>query len=274
MQTLICDWCTEEINVGEEYSADELDRLGLEHEIKDGRYVVIESRFSGENVVGHPKSRVVIAHFHYPRCYKAATGIWNAHWDWALDRAAGRRGAAMPHWEGEELKGAALHIDERPVPVTGATRLLDRVADQHQREEGTRLREVGISPRSQYALRHAGVVCLEDLVECSEIDLLALDGVGATTIEKLRAALDRRGLGFREGMVTPVEFGQRLRAVRESAGVTVAGLSRELHRAGLGGYQDVSQWQSGRSAPNPQQRAWLGDRLSADIEALLTKAAS
>jgi hypothetical protein len=268
-QTLICDWCAEEIDHEEEFDPAELDRLGLEDEIEDGRYVVVESRFGGRDRWGHAHTRRVVRHFHSPRCYQAALRLLADHRRWAEAQAEGRTGAETPRWRDESLKGGAVRAPVAPMPAVERPDAPDLADMQRRARAGTPLETADVCHRARNALRLEGVACLEELVDYAEIDVLALEGVGHGTIEKLRLALDGLGLSFRTGIVSPVEFGRRLRRLREVTGITTSDLERELKSTGQGEYGCLTQWQSGRAAPTPQQRAWLADRLGVHTEDLM-----
>jgi hypothetical protein len=49
------------------------------------------------------------------------------------------------------------------------------------------------------ALLAAGYTSLEDLTEVSEAEVLKLHGMGPNAMRALRAALEERGLSFRDG---------------------------------------------------------------------------
>ena len=57
----------------------------------------------------------------------------------------------------------------------------------------------GLGKPAERALAGAGYVRLEQFTRVSEAELLALHGVGPKALERLRQALEARGLSFADG---------------------------------------------------------------------------
>jgi hypothetical protein len=93
------------------------------------------------------------------------------------------------------------------IPVADAPRRKPKAAPRSRSPKNARaLRELEISHRAANALAAIGVHTVEDAAEKTEFELLSLDGVGDTTIIRLKGGLEAKGLQLREGP-TPQEVG-------------------------------------------------------------------
>lgn len=144
---------------------------------------------------------------------------------WRLDERIGARLAKNPKmWSTDPVRGE-LALDE---------------ADLH--------------PRVALSFRRAGVRTLEEAAERAEIDLLAIEGVGADAVSRVASALAAHGLSFNGGL-TAAELGVRIRRLREAGGLRRSEVADGLRTDGDDSIyeSDVAAWESGRRVPTPRR---------------------
>lgn len=223
--TITCDWCTFEIDDREEYTAEELNRLGFEEGLDQGRHVVIESRFGGHDRYGHVEKRSEVRHFHHPKCYLAALKLWDDHADWAEAQGGGPKAAMAPKWSGEDLTEPPTRQKVAPpsrlktfrggspvVPESGfrpgrlpRPPLTDKEAFARWREHmerreacGTRIRYLtSLGHETAYALWHGGFATVEDLATCTRDDLLSISKIGPKRAANIADVMAEKGFSLR-----------------------------------------------------------------------------
>lgn len=138
---------------------------------------------------------------------------------------------------------------------------------------GIRLDGIKLHPGAAFALQDAGIRTLEDAAEFSEIELIAIDRVGQTTIHSLIRGLEAKGLSLRAGP-SPDELGLRIRGLREDAALTRDEVARVLDpepdRWGRFKLNNaaIAAWEGGRRAPTHEQLERLASFFGVSVDHL------
>lgn len=186
-------------------------------------------------------------------CYELATRSLADMREWAYGEKSESTGWA---WELHRMPRASLAPNPQMMstdPVRGSLSI----------------GEAELHPQSALALRRAGVRTLEEAAERSQLQLLGIDGVAATTMRKLAEALRAHGLAFREGP-TPEQLGARIRQLRETAGLRRGEVAHAVRSDGDEKlYEtDLAAWEAGRRVPTARRLERLAAAFGVAVDQL------